>query len=71
MYVAELLVLFDEEFFKQIDGVAMGSPLGSTLTKVFLYFHEQIWLDNCPVEFKPVIYRRFVDDTSIHKVKFK
>ena len=49
----------------------MGSPLGPTLANIFLCFHEQIWLDNCPVEFKPVIYRRFVDDTSIHKVKFK
>ena len=41
----------------------MGSPLGSTLANIFLCFHEQIWLDNCPVEFKPVIYRRSVDDT--------
>ena len=30
-----------------------------------LCFHEKIWLDNCPVEFKPVIYRRFVDDTFL------
>ena len=56
------LVLFDGEFYKQIDGVAMSSPLGPTLADIFLCFHEQIWLDNCPVEFKPVIYRRFVDD---------
>ena len=43
----------------------MGSPLGPTLANIFLCFHEQIWLDNCPVEFKPVIYRRFVDDTFL------
>ena len=24
-------------------------------------FHEQIWLQNCP-SFKPVLYRRYVDD---------
>ena len=41
----------------------MGSPLGPTLANIFLCFHEQIWLDNCPFEFKPVIYSRFVDDT--------
>ena len=43
----------------------MGFPLGPTLGNIFLCFHEQIWLDNCPVEFKPVIYRRFVDDTFL------
>ena len=63
--MSESLVLFDGEFYKQIDGVAMGSPLGPTLANIFLCFHEQIWLDNCPVEFKPVIYRRFVDDTFL------
>ena len=43
----------------------MGSPLGPTLANIFLCCHEQMWLDNCPVEFKPVIYRRFVDDTFL------
>ena len=61
--MSESLVLFDGEFYKRIDRVAMSSPLGSTLAKIFLCFHEYIWLDNCPVEFKPVICRRFVDDT--------
>ena len=60
--MSESLVLFDGEYYNQIDGVAMGSPLGPTFTNVFLCFYEQIWLENCPVEFKPVIYRRFVDD---------
>ena len=61
--MSESLVFFDGEFYKEIDGVAMDSPLGPTLANIFLCFHEQIWLGNCPVEFKPVIYRRFVDDT--------
>ena len=65
IYMSESLVLFDGEFYKQIDGVAMGSLLGPTLANIFLYFHEQIWLDNCPVEFKRVIYKRFVDDTFL------
>ena len=45
--------------------VAMGSPLGPTLANVFLCYHEKIWLQNCPSEFKPVIYRRYVDDTFL------
>ena len=36
--------------YKQIDGVAMGSPLGPTLANAFLCFHEQIWLNECPDE---------------------
>ena len=45
--------------------VAMGSPLGPTLSNVFLCYHEKIWLQNCPSEFKLVIYRRYVDDTFL------
>ena len=63
--MSKSLVLFDQEFYKQHDGVAMGSPLGSTLANVFLCYHEKIWLQNCPSEFKPVIYRRYVDDTFL------
>ena len=63
--MSESLVLVDGEYYKQIDGVAMGSPLGPTFANIFLSFYEQIWLENCPVEFKPVVYRRFVDDTFL------
>ena len=48
--MSESLVLFDEEFYKQIDGVAMGFPLGPTLANIFFCFYEQICLDNCPVD---------------------
>ena len=56
--MSESLVLFDQEFYKQHDGVAIGPPLGSTLANVFLCYHEKIWLQNCPSELQPVIYRR-------------
>ena len=26
---------------------------------------ENIWLENCPTHFKPIVYRRFVDDTFL------
>ena len=48
---------------QQIDGVAMGNPLGPTLANLFLCHHETNWLSNyCPLEFKPVLYRRYIDD---------
>ena len=54
--------LFNDNYFRQIDGVAMGSPLGPTLANVFLSHYESIWLENCPRQFRPVYYRRYVDD---------
>ena len=41
----------------------MGSLVGPTTANVFLCYHEKIWLQNRPSEIKPVIYRRYVDDT--------
>lgn len=58
-------ILFDGQYFTQIDGVAMGSPLGPTLANIFLGHHETTWLANCPAEFKPLYYRRYVDDIFI------
>jgi hypothetical protein len=54
--------LFNGVLFQQIDGVAMGSPLGPLFANIFLSFHESNWLNNCPVKFKPLLYRRYVDD---------
>ena len=33
-----------------------------SLANAFLCFHEQIWFNNYPEDFKPVYYRRYVDD---------
>ena len=56
---------FKEKMYKQIDGVSTGSLLGPTLTNVFLCFQKQIWLNEYPDEFKPVYYRRYVDDIFV------
>ena len=56
---------FNGEIYKQVDGVAMGSPLGPTLANVFMNHMEKKWLQNCPLDFKPILYRRYVDDSLI------
>ena len=40
----------------------MGSPLGPTLTNLFLVYYEHIWLEKCPLQFQPKYYRRYVND---------
>ena len=55
----------------------MGSPLGPTFANAFLSFYEMKWLEQCPTEFKPVFYRRYVDDIFVlftakeHLIKFR
>ena len=63
--VKDCVFLFDGKAYIQIDGVAMGSPLGPTLANAFMSIHEQKWLENCPPQFKPLFYRRYIDDTFV------
>ena len=43
----------------------MGSPLGPTLANIFLCYHESNWLKDCPKNFKPIYYKRYVDDIFV------
>ena len=56
---------FKDNFYRQIDGLGMGLPLSPTLANIFLCFHERNWLNRCPLEFKPVFYKRYMDDTCL------
>ncbi|XP_046863266.1 uncharacterized protein LOC124457010 [Xenia sp. Carnegie-2017] len=53
---------FNGQVYQQIDGVAMGSPLGPLFANIFMAFTENSWLHNCPSTFKPLLYQRYVDD---------
>ena len=57
--------LFNEQVYLQKDGAPMGGCVSPTLANIFLSLHEQNWIQNCPLEFRPVYYRRYVDDTFI------
>ena len=54
--------VFNNMYYKQIDGVAMGSPLGPTFANLLLVYYENMWLDKCPHQFKPKYYRRYPYD---------
>ena len=45
--------------------LTMGSRLEPTLANVFMCHFENFSLENCPCNFKRIIYRRFVDDTFL------
>merc|ERR1712082_192486 len=48
--------------YMQIDGIAMGNPISASLCNAFLAIKEQQWLKACPPTFKPLLYKRYVDD---------
>ena len=55
--------IFNGFAFKQIEGMAMGSPLGSTFANIFMSAFEEQLLDSCPLSFYPLFYRKYVDNT--------
>ncbi|XP_037779235.1 uncharacterized protein LOC119575680 [Penaeus monodon] len=52
----------DEPVYSQTDDVAMGSPLGPTLVYALSFYHESEWISDYPYHFKPLLYKRYVDD---------
>ena len=57
--------IFDRTLYKQIDGVAMGFPLGLTLANAFLVYHEKNWLEHFSLEYRPLYYRMYIDDIFV------
>ena len=41
-----LNLIFDGQYYDQIDDVAMGSPLGPVLVNIFMCHFEESWLTN-------------------------
>ena len=55
--------LFNSQIYKQLDGMAMGSPLGPTFANIFMNNLETQFLENCELAYKPTFYKRYIDDT--------
>ena len=55
-----LILQFNSDLYEQIDGFAMGSPLGAQMTNTFMCsIAEKLAHENK----LPNFYRRYVDDT--------
>ena len=59
----EWFFIFDQVIYRQIDGVAMGSPLGSILANAFLCHFEK--LSECPPDILPRVFKRYVDNIFV------
>ena len=55
------MFMHKNKLYQQIDGVSMGSPLGSTIANFFLANMENKILQN-NADFHPRLYLRYVDD---------
>ena len=55
------MLLYNKNLYKQIDGVAMGSPLGCTLANFFLGHLETVIFKQ-PSSTHPEMYLRYVDN---------
>jgi len=53
----------DDKWYKQVRGLAMGSPLSPLLANVYMHFFECALLRDAPK--KPVAWWRYVDDVLI------
>ena len=60
-YITDTHFIFNRQFYNQINGVAMGSPLALVLASIFMGFHESKWLNEYNLN-KPKFYLRYVDD---------
>lgn len=50
---------FNNKYYNQMQ---MGSPMDPTFENIFLCFHEIEWINQYRASFRPLIYKRFVDE---------
>ena len=57
------LFFFNNCLYKQTDGLAMGNPLAPAMANIFLCNLEKEIFKSCPPNCRPLLYRRYLDDT--------
>ena len=55
--------VFQGQYYKQVEGAAMGSPLSSIIANIFREKFELEALESSP--HPPSLWKRFVDDTFV------
>ena len=62
--VTNSFFIFNGTLFRQIEGLEIGLLVGPVFANIFMSFMD-FWLDECPPDFKPMYYRRHVDDSIL------
>jgi hypothetical protein len=57
--------LFNNNLYKQLDGLSMGNPVAPAMANIFMCHLEEQYLAQCDSNFKPLFYRRYLDDTFV------
>ena len=52
----ETFFMFNTKYYKQVDGVAMGSPMNPALANIFMCSFQSKWVRDCPNDLNPVFY---------------
>ena len=58
----------NDKYYKQVDGLDMGSPLDPALANIFMCSFESRRLQDCPNDFKPEFDRHYVNDIFVHTI---
>ena len=57
------IFMHNERFYKQVEGIIMGNPLGPTMANFFMaHLEEKIFAEKSNGPVLPKLYLRYIDD---------